>query len=140
MSSFVINTCSYDGEQTENIRVEIGDEVSTRKVSASPKKSVLSQPEFATRNCYRKRVAPAHSAPLAEESQTLCRRRVAPAQSSPPGEEFSFIIIVSVLSILMCTYVYLMTLPSGIPQGRRPRVYVPQVQAHDYHLEFSYLL
>ena len=127
--------------QMETIRVEFGDEVSTRKVSAPHKIFVpeLSQPEFATRNCYRKRVAPAHSAPLEEESRTLCRRRVAPADSSLLGEEFSLLIII-VLFILLCTYVYLMTLPYGIPQARRPRVYVSQVQDNEYYHRFSYLL
>ena len=175
-SSFVVNTCFYNGEetetirvkfgdelcgrelpvtkvsdpkvthpeveplrqkrvQTETIRVEFGDEVSDRKVSVPPKSCVpeLSQPEFATRNCYRKRIAPAHSAPQEGESRTLCRRIVAPAPSAPLGEGFSLLIIIVVFFILLFSYAYLMTLSYGLPQARRPRVHMPPVQVKEYY-------
>ena len=117
-SSLVINTCFSDGLQTETIRLEIDEEFPGPKVSG-PEVSVprRSRPEV--------------------DSRRDCDRRVGHADSAPLVEEFSHLMLV-MLFILLCINVYLMTLTSRIPEGRRPRFYVPPVHSFDDYLKFSY--
>ena len=131
MSSSVINTRFSDDMQTETIRLveklyrQVESLLDGHELPESEHSVPESHPEVETRR------GPCNW------SQRYGYADAAPEEFSPDVEVFSPLILI-LLWILVCINVYLMTLPSQIPQDRSPRVYVTPVQTYDVYMKFSY--
>ena len=165
-SSFVVNTCFYNGEETETIQVKFGDELCGRKLPVSevsdPKVCVpeITHPEVKSRRpqkhvqtetirvefsdevsgpkiCVPSKISAPNFSQREVESPKVRCKIVTLADYAQLVQKFLPLILILLFAFL-CINVYLNILPSGIPQDGRPRVYVPPVQEYYRYLKFSY--